>query len=725
MAETAVKPLVSIIVPVYNVESYLAECLESLIMQSFHAIEIVCVDDGSTDSSPMILQSYAAEDDRIRVITQENGGVSRARNRGIEAARGEYVLFVDSDDYIALDTCEVLLEAALRDEADIVVFGGKTFPTVKWKDNSFAQRDVVYGPGKSIDALVFEPGSRPLMCNKMYSRALLESCGARFNEEISLGEDQAFQFYVFPHAGTVSYVSDVLYFYRGRSESLVGQSDEDLDDKSRKHLVLVEYIVDTWRDLGLLSERPNDLLSWIADFLYDSMQFTSFDVRCEVSAQLRSLVQESFDVRTIGMIDATLRRKLDFMMDSCIAAEEPPLVTFVVFDQMGERLKSETLQELLWQHEQRIECLVSEACVTEKVADVINKDRRCRIENLSTIGEVARLSAGRFVVPLSCNCRFVSYAASEIMAFARAADSKLRESKRVVAEAAALAGSSPASEVDVVLFGDLRESLRCEDAFEACQPNNAHPLASANVHRLDDVRSRVFCIASLALGNKAFRTGFLQKCSEQLGESPASLVTSWLGLIAQQADVIVTAPASFVAYSETTYDQDALGADAPERRLKGLLDELAGFGEGLDDGERPGYRAALARYCLTLDDVVSDMAVYEQVHDALADCMRQCTADLSTCEAPLFLTQADAEQARGLMDDPAREHFEDKARLLLRRAHAESLALLNDANRLRGENEGLASRIDLFYKSATYRVGQVVTKPARKLYYLAKSVRRG
>ena len=106
------EPKVSIIIPVYNVEPFLARCLDSVVGQTLRGIEIICVDDGSPDRSIDILNRYAAQDDRIRVISQENRGLGGARNRGFDAATGEFILFVDSDDWIDPAYCERLYEAA-------------------------------------------------------------------------------------------------------------------------------------------------------------------------------------------------------------------------------------------------------------------------------------------------------------------------------------------------------------------------------------------------------------------------------------------------------------------------------------------------------------------------------------------------------------------------------------------------------------------------------------
>lgn len=98
-----ITPKVSIIVPVYNVENYLRKCLDSLINQTLKNIEIICINDGSTDNSLSILEEYASKDERIIVINQENAGVSSARNRGLEIATGEYIAFVDADDSVTPD----------------------------------------------------------------------------------------------------------------------------------------------------------------------------------------------------------------------------------------------------------------------------------------------------------------------------------------------------------------------------------------------------------------------------------------------------------------------------------------------------------------------------------------------------------------------------------------------------------------------------------------------
>ena len=126
-------PLVSVIIPVYNVEKYLRQCLDSVTAQTLSNIEIICVNDSSTDGSLSILEEYAEKDDRIRVVTQQNGGAGAARNRGLSMASGKYLSFLDSDDFFEPDMLELAYRKAEEDRADFVVFNSNQYYTDKEK----------------------------------------------------------------------------------------------------------------------------------------------------------------------------------------------------------------------------------------------------------------------------------------------------------------------------------------------------------------------------------------------------------------------------------------------------------------------------------------------------------------------------------------------------------------------------------------------------------------
>jgi glycosyltransferase involved in cell wall biosynthesis len=303
-------PKVSVIVPVYNVAPYLEECLSSLARQSLHRIEIICIDDGSTDDSPAILSSYSESDDRFRIIRQVNSGVSAARNKGLSIAEGDYVLFVDSDDYIREDACEKLLAFSQENDLDIVVFGGKTFPTVQWADDSFAQNDVIYAEN-AIRALFDEPGSRPLMCNKMFRRTFLEANHCMLDSTLKLGEDHAFQFDVFPYAKKIGYLKDKLYFYRTRDASAVNASIEDYFGRIMKHVLVVESVFSSWKKKGLISKHESDLCIWSTNFLYQDAQYL-------YPGELDRFSQKYYELISSYHLEGTLARIPDYVREKAI-----------------------------------------------------------------------------------------------------------------------------------------------------------------------------------------------------------------------------------------------------------------------------------------------------------------------------------------------------------------------------------------------------------------------
>ena len=133
------KPVISVIIPIYNSEKYLSECLNSVVNQTLHDIEIICVNDGSTDSSLEILEDYQSKDKRIKIINQEHNNAGSARNKGLEIARGEYLSFLDSDDYFDLNMLkEMYLTAKSDNKIEIVIAKSKQFED---NNNSFKEME--------------------------------------------------------------------------------------------------------------------------------------------------------------------------------------------------------------------------------------------------------------------------------------------------------------------------------------------------------------------------------------------------------------------------------------------------------------------------------------------------------------------------------------------------------------------------------------------------------
>ncbi len=208
---------VSIVVPVYNVEQFLPDCLDSLTNQTLKDIEIICVNDGSPDNSLKILEEYAQNDDRVKIITQENQGVSAARNAGLKTAVGEYIGFVDPDDWIDLDFYSKLYDAIQESNADISV------ATIMRKQGNLEKYRVYYEKEEVFAALNDKiiACNLPKCCyvwNKLYKRELVQN---RMFERNVYFEDMLWLPEVLKSSEKLVTVPDVVYYYRVNTNSIV------------------------------------------------------------------------------------------------------------------------------------------------------------------------------------------------------------------------------------------------------------------------------------------------------------------------------------------------------------------------------------------------------------------------------------------------------------------------------------------------------------------------
>lgn len=287
---------ISLIVPVYNTQDYLPECLDSLIHQTWRDIEILCVNDGSPDDSAAILREYAARDERIRVIDRENGGLSAARNTGMRAASGEYVCFVDSDDRLERHACERLAMEILGKQPDLIVFGANTIPESAlsedaWHRRTLSPRDVMYGDG-DLNAVMMEQGVRPFVWRNCIRRSLLAEQRLEFDEALRYGEDIVFQMCLLPACRRISLISDRLYDYRrDRPGSLVGQLKAGRDKWAGYHLPLVEKVAAYWREKGWMQRHGDVFYGW-------AMEFAAYDVAAAEAGQRRA-----YGERLLKLID--------------------------------------------------------------------------------------------------------------------------------------------------------------------------------------------------------------------------------------------------------------------------------------------------------------------------------------------------------------------------------------------------------------------------------------
>lgn len=235
-------PKVTVIIPVYNTERLLDRCLESVVRQSLSDIEIICVDDGSTDGSPALLDSWAERDARIRVIHQTNGRQGKARNAALRVARGEYVGMIDSDDYIPEEYFERLYSAATEADADVAICGiVKQKPVGERVVIAFDRVEVVSDADAKLRVCHCPPEFHPV--NKLYRRAMLERLGLRFKEGVPY-EDVMFVTRAIVECDRVVTVPNVHYYYVLNPSSTVKsrQTATKQAQKYEAHRDMVEYV---------------------------------------------------------------------------------------------------------------------------------------------------------------------------------------------------------------------------------------------------------------------------------------------------------------------------------------------------------------------------------------------------------------------------------------------------------------------------------------------------
>lgn len=259
--ETAVADTgISVIIPVYNAEKYIARCLESVIKQGPVVSEIICVDDGSKDSSCEIIEAYREKDARILLVRAEHGGVSRARNTGKRMAKGNYVMFVDADDFLLTKKLQVLYNKTSACNADILVFGGKAQDIwhapewVQWATNT---RNRTYSAGDERN-IFLERGVLPVTWNKLYRRELLETLD--FPEFLAIAEDNVFQFWAFLAAKKVVFSSKKVYVYCTNASS----ATESVNDaaKREQHALAVQSVKQKLDRDGLSDKYTAEFAAW-------------------------------------------------------------------------------------------------------------------------------------------------------------------------------------------------------------------------------------------------------------------------------------------------------------------------------------------------------------------------------------------------------------------------------------------------------------------------------
>ena len=258
--------MISVIVPVYNVEKYLEQCVDSILQQTITDLEVILVDDGSTDKSALICDEYQVRDTRIKVLHKQNGGLMSAWKAGVQMSKGDYIGFVDSDDWIDSDMYMTLYQTAVKSSADIVLCGW-----IREGKNKREKEPMYIESGKydrdSLEKNIFpkmllERYISPNRVTKLFKRELLEKNFKYFDEKVSIGEDLITSFSCILDAKSIYMLAEYFpYHYRLNESSIMEKADFQFYRKSLLMIQQFRRIVKEKNRTGFDVQLNNDLLS--------------------------------------------------------------------------------------------------------------------------------------------------------------------------------------------------------------------------------------------------------------------------------------------------------------------------------------------------------------------------------------------------------------------------------------------------------------------------------
>lgn len=249
------RPLITVAIAVYNTEKYLKDCMESVVNQTYRNLEIICVNDASTDSSLVMLESYASRDARIKIITNEkNSGLGVTRNVGMDAAHGEYILFIDSDDWLDLTACEKLLNKAKEDDADVVFYSA--YQVDGDKKREMENICEVSHPLKQKDREILLEKTLPSTWSKLWRLRFMAGNRIRF-PDFRRAQDQRPHWMACLFSKKVSFLNEYLYYYKTNEGQVSRCGDERLF-----------LIVDVFNDIEICLKNINQYKCYKTIFIH-------------------------------------------------------------------------------------------------------------------------------------------------------------------------------------------------------------------------------------------------------------------------------------------------------------------------------------------------------------------------------------------------------------------------------------------------------------------------
>jgi len=258
------KPLISVVIPVYNVESYLENCINSIVQQTYSNLEIILVNDGSTDNSTKICETAASKDSRIVLINQKNQGVSSARNNGLSIARGEWIYFIDADDFLNLDTFE-LLSKEFEPTLDVIQFGLSSVKNGKITGSKHPTKYLKVQSKKEIfENIIMKPLSA---CLIMIRKSIIDDANLKFNETLKHNEDALFVFQILANCNKLLFYNRAFYNMTVRSDSATSKPMSIF--RINNKLLYLQLLINYYKERDLIHFIKKDLEGGLKNFFVD------------------------------------------------------------------------------------------------------------------------------------------------------------------------------------------------------------------------------------------------------------------------------------------------------------------------------------------------------------------------------------------------------------------------------------------------------------------------
>lgn len=304
------KILVTVILPIYNAEKYLKKCINSILRQTYKNLEIVLVNDGSTDNSEKICKDYMQKDDRITYIKQENLGVSVARNKGLDQARGQYIIFIDADDYIEKNTVEVLIKKAIEEKCDIIRYGYV-------RETKFLKKAYKFSTDKNIKIskqyysekvypYLISTGDFSSTCTTLLKKEIINNI--RFDENLKYGEDFKFMVQAILNSETIFVIPKALYHYRYNFSSATNikniiKQQKKLEDDIKSYLDIAAELDDLYPVKEQIQKRIEGIVMDMCSIVAEKNKYSEYKSQLEKIMNNSNIIEIEKNVSRMMQMD--------------------------------------------------------------------------------------------------------------------------------------------------------------------------------------------------------------------------------------------------------------------------------------------------------------------------------------------------------------------------------------------------------------------------------------